>query len=98
MTRRYLLWLLTPVALLGLVAGWRVSQLTEGRMIARAGAAWAAGGGDPADCHALPAPEPAWIAVICGSGRTGRLYQFDRLGRIAVSPLADPADAMRPVT
>jgi hypothetical protein len=96
--RRVFTALFSVAALLGLALGWRVASLTEGDVIARAGADWTTRGGDPTACIALPAAEPAWIAVTCGSGGDGLLYQFDRLGRVAVSPLGDPADAARPAT
>lgn len=87
--RRVFTGLFAVAALLGLALGWRVANLTESDVIARAGEAWTARGGDPTACIALPAAEPAWIAVRCGEGAEGLLYRFDRLGRVAVLPLAD---------
>ena len=87
--------ILVAAALVGLVAGWRVARLSESDLIARAGAEFAALGGDPATCIALPEPFPAWVSVICGPGQgaQGRLYQFNRIGQMQVLPLADPAEA-----
>ncbi|MGR3435314.1 MAG: hypothetical protein ACU0CO_10560 [Shimia sp.] len=73
-------------AILGARLGLDRAALTESDVIEALAAAYVTEtGGARTDCHGVPAPDPAWITVVCGpDGAWSR--SVDRAGRVVPTP------------